>query len=166
MRMPFSGILRFCLALQTNSIRLNAAWAINISWLVFTLKLSTIKISRAIDNTAVTKEYKQDVYCYLNFFPAVRHFAEYVNRPGRRRVGRCQISYKRSVNLSRGKVCFGYWRPYKWAENTSITGNYCKYKFLEISRLLSHADFLTIELSRTFHWVTHLSCSTTEIFLM
>ena len=106
--MPFSGILRFCLARQTNSIRLNAAWAINISWLVFTLKLSTIKISRAIDNTAVTKEYKQDVYCYLNFFPAVRHFAEYVNRPGRRRVGRCQISYKRSVNLSRGKVCLGY----------------------------------------------------------
>ena len=78
----------FCLARQTNSIRLNAAWAINISWLVFTLKLSTIKISRAIDN---------------NFFPAVRHFAEYVNRPGR-----CQISYKRSVKLSRGKVCLGY----------------------------------------------------------
>ena len=106
--MPFSGILRFCLARQTDSIRLNAAWAINISWLVFTLKLSTIKISRAIDNSKVTKEYKQDVYCYLNFFPAVRHFAEYVNRPGRRRVGRCQISYKRSVKLSRGKVCLGY----------------------------------------------------------
>ena len=87
--MPFSA----CLARQTNSIRLNAAWAINISWLAFTLKLSTIKISRAIDN---------------NFFPAVRHFAEYVNRPGRRRVGRCQISYKRSVKLSRGKVCLGY----------------------------------------------------------
>ena len=61
MRMPFSGILRFCLAQQENSFRLNAAWAINLSWLVFNFKSSTIKISQAIDNTTVTKEYKQDV---------------------------------------------------------------------------------------------------------
>ena len=34
--------------------------------------------------------------------------------------------------------------------------NYCKYKLLDFSRLLSHADLHTIELSRTFHRVTHL----------
>ena len=32
----------------------------------------------------------------------------------------------------------------------------CKYKLLEISRLLSHADLRTIELSRTFHQVMQL----------
>ena len=96
-------------------VKINYGLRLRFSWLVFTLKLSTIKMSRAIDNTTVTKEYKQDVYCYLNFFPTVRQFAEYVNRPGRRRVGRCQISYKHSVKLSRRKGSLGYWRPYKWA---------------------------------------------------
>ena len=42
----------------------------------------------------------------------------------------------------------------------------CKYKLLEISGLLSHADTSTIELSRTFHQVTQLLRNTTEILLL
>ena len=42
----------------------------------------------------------------------------------------------------------------------------CKYKLLEISRLLSHADMSTIELSRTFHQVMQLLRNTTEILLL
>ena len=42
----------------------------------------------------------------------------------------------------------------------------CKYKLLEISRLLSHADMRTIELSRTFHHVTQLFRNTTKIVLL
>ena len=38
----------------------------------------------------------------------------------------------------------------------------CKYKLLEISRLLSHADMRTIELSRTFDQVTQLLHNTTN----
>ena len=43
----------------------------------------------------------------------------------------------------------------------------CKYKLLEISRLLCHANMHTIELSRTFHQVTQLLhvCNTTKIVL-
>ena len=41
--------------------------------------------------------------------------------------------------------------------------NCCKCKLLEISRLLSHADLHSIELSRTFHQVTRLLCNTTRI---
>ena len=44
--------------------------------------------------------------------------------------------------------------------------NYCKYNLPEISRLLSHADLHTIELSRTFYQVTYLLCNTTKIALM
>ena len=42
----------------------------------------------------------------------------------------------------------------------------CKYKLLEISRLLSHADMRTIELSRTFDQVTQLLRNTTKIVLL
>ena len=42
----------------------------------------------------------------------------------------------------------------------------CKYKLLEMSRLLSHADMSTIELSKTFHQVTQLLRNTTEIVLL
>ena len=43
-----------------------------------------------------------------------------------------------------------------------------KYKLLEISRLLCHANMHTIELSRTFHQVTQLLhvCNTTKIVLL
>ena len=44
--------------------------------------------------------------------------------------------------------------------------NCCKYKLLEISRLLSHAAFRTIELSTTFHQVMHLLINTTKIVLL
>ena len=37
----------------------------------------------------------------------------------------------------------------------SVISNCCKYKLLEIPRLLSHADLHTVGLSRTFHLVTH-----------
>ena len=47
-----------------------------------------------------------------------------------------------------------------------ILSECCKYKLLEISRLLSHADLHAIELSRTFHQVTHLLCNTIKIVLM
>ena len=47
-----------------------------------------------------------------------------------------------------------------------VMSNYCKYKLLEISRLLSHADLHTIELSITFNQVMHLSCNTSRIVLM
>ena len=40
----------------------------------------------------------------------------------------------------------------------SVMSNYCKYNLLEISRLLSHADLHTIELSRTFHQVKNFFC--------
>ena len=43
-----------------------------------------------------------------------------------------------------------------------VMSNYCKYKLLDFSRLLSHADSHTIELSRTFHQVTHLLCNTSK----
>ena len=43
-----------------------------------------------------------------------------------------------------------------------VMGNCCcKYKLLEKSRLLSHADMRTIGLSRIFHQVTQLLCNTT-----
>ena len=42
----------------------------------------------------------------------------------------------------------------------------CKYKLLEMSRLLSHADMRTIELSRTFDQVTQLLRNTTKIVLL
>ena len=43
-----------------------------------------------------------------------------------------------------------------------------KYKLLEISRLLRHANMHTTELSRTFHQVTQLLhvCNTTKIVLL
>ena len=41
----------------------------------------------------------------------------------------------------------------------------CKYKLLEISRLLSHADVRTIELPRTFHQVKQLLRTTTKVVL-
>ena len=41
----------------------------------------------------------------------------------------------------------------------------CKYKLPKISRLLIHVDLHTIELSRTFHQVTHLLRNTTKIVL-
>ena len=47
----------------------------------------------------------------------------------------------------------------------SVMSNYCEYKLLEISRLLSHADLHTIELSRTFHQVMHLLCTTKKFLL-
>ena len=47
-----------------------------------------------------------------------------------------------------------------------VMSNYCKYKLLEISRLLSHADLHTIELSITFNQVMHLLCNTSRIVLM
>ena len=47
-----------------------------------------------------------------------------------------------------------------------VMSNYCKYKLLEISRMLSHADLHTIELSITFNQVTHLLCDTSRIVLM
>ena len=48
----------------------------------------------------------------------------------------------------------------------TVMRNCCKYKLLEISRLLSHAAFRTIELSTTFHQVTHLLINTTKIALL
>ena len=42
----------------------------------------------------------------------------------------------------------------------------CKHRLLEISRLLSHADMRTIELSRTFDQVTQLLRNTTKIVLL
>ena len=42
----------------------------------------------------------------------------------------------------------------------------CKYDLLEISRLLSHADLHSVELSGTFHQVTYLLCNTTKIVLV
>ena len=55
--------------------------------------------------------------------------------------------------------CFGTW---------FVMSNYCKYNLPEISRLLSHADLDTVELSRTFYQVTYLLCkiNTTKIALM
>ena len=47
-----------------------------------------------------------------------------------------------------------------------VMSNYCKYKLLEISRMLSHADLHTIELSITFNHVMHLLCDTSRIVLM
>ena len=48
-----------------------------------------------------------------------------------------------------------------------VIGNFCcNYRLLEISRLPSHADMLTIELSKTFHQVTQLLRKTTEIILL
>ena len=47
-----------------------------------------------------------------------------------------------------------------------VLSSCCIYKLLEISRLLSHADLPTIELSRTFLQVTHLLYDTTKIVLM
>ena len=47
-----------------------------------------------------------------------------------------------------------------------IMNNFCKYKLLEISRLLSHTDLHTVELSRTFHQVTLLLRNTTKVVLM
>ena len=44
--------------------------------------------------------------------------------------------------------------------------NCCKCKPLEISRLLSHADFHTQALSKTFHQVTQLLSNTTKIVFM
>ena len=41
-----------------------------------------------------------------------------------------------------------------------------KYKPLEVSTLLSHADMRTIVLSRTFHLVTQLLRNTTKIVLL
>ena len=41
-----------------------------------------------------------------------------------------------------------------------VTSYYCKYRLLEISRVPSHADWNTLELSRTFHQVAHLLCIT------
>ena len=105
--------LRFCLARQTNSFRLNGAWAINISWLVSSSKSSTMKISRAIDNAAVWLKSINTMFTAI-FFPVVHHFVKYVAWPGRTRVGKSQISYKRSVKLSRGKGCLEYSRKYKW----------------------------------------------------
>ena len=42
----------------------------------------------------------------------------------------------------------------------------CKYKHLEFSRLLTHADMCTIELSKTFHQVTQLLRNTIKIVLL
>ena len=42
----------------------------------------------------------------------------------------------------------------------------CKYKLLEISRLLNYADMSTIELFRTFDQVTQLLRNTTKIVLL
>ena len=43
---------------------------------------------------------------------------------------------------------------------------YCKYKFLEIFRLLRYADMRTMELSETFHQVTQLLRNTFKIVLL
>ena len=42
----------------------------------------------------------------------------------------------------------------------------CKYKHLEFSRLLTHADMCTIELPKTFHQVTQLLLNTNKIVLL
>ena len=68
------------LARQTNSFCLNVAWAINISYLVFISKSSSMKI---------LQDYKHHVYSYS--FSVVRHFVENVTWPGPKRVSKCQI---------------------------------------------------------------------------
>ena len=49
---------------------------------------------------------------------------------------------------------------------SDVMSNWCKHKLLEISRLLSHADLHTVELSRTFHQVTHLLCNINKTVFM
>ena len=44
--------------------------------------------------------------------------------------------------------------------------NCCKYKLLEISRLIGHADLHTIELSKIFHQVKQLLSNTTKVALL
>ena len=74
--------IRACLSLarQTNSFCLNVAWAINIFYLVFISKSSSMKI---------LQYYKHHVYGYS--FSVVRHFVENVTWPGPKRVSKCQI---------------------------------------------------------------------------
>ena len=56
--------------------------------------------------------------------------------------------------------------PQTETPNWVVMSNYCKYKLLEISRLLSHADLHNIELSRTFNQVMNLLSNTSRIVLM
>ena len=63
----------------------------------FSRLLETRQLKQKMRANAVTR-----ARAYYNYpFPVVHHFVEYINWPGRTRVSRCQISYKRSVDLSR-----------------------------------------------------------------
>lgn len=58
------------------------------------------------------------------------------------------------------------WRG-KYCEYTVIWNCYLElFLLLEISSLLSQADLHTVELSTTFHSVTHLLCNNTRIVVI